>query len=133
MQHIPNTAKDVTAEKDAAIEGGAEGGGAGNDIALHRAEAPPIAPGLDTKEVVERWRVRRHQSAEAMASFGLQALHAQSPDQMLGVWMTWSRGVVDRLVADANDNLKLGSLVTQKLATNTTALAKSWSEHTTRG
>jgi hypothetical protein len=105
------------------------------DIAVQRDEPSPVdAPsldvsGLDSKEVVERWRGRRRQSAEALASFGLQAMHARSPVQMASVWMTWSLGVVDRMVADANDNLALRTLVTQKLATNTFAVAKCWSDH----
>ncbi len=77
-------------------------------------------PVANAEGVVKRWQVRRRESAEALASLGLQAMHAQSPGQMVEVWMTWSRGALDRMVADANDHLALGRLVSQKLTTNRT-------------
>jgi hypothetical protein len=111
---------DVTAQEAAAVLDGT--------VIVDRGyESPEGASGLATKDVVERWRVRRQQSAEALASLGLQAMHAQSPEQIVGVWMTWSCGVLDRMVADTNDHLALGTLVSRKLVTNTTELAKSWS------
>lgn len=87
------------------------------------------SPGLGANDVVQRWRLRRQQSAEAFASLGLQAMHAQSPEQVVGVWMTWSRGVLDRMVADTNDHVALGTHFSRKLATETTDLAKAWSHN----
>lgn len=117
-----NAAKNGVTVREAAVLDG-------NEIGDRSEASLEEAAGLAAHDVVERWRLRRQQSAEALAALGLQAMHAQSPEQIIGVWMTWSRGVLDRMVADTNDHLALGRLVSRKLATGTTELAKSLSHH----
>ena len=78
------------------------------------------------QEVLTRWCERRHESAEAFAVLGHQALQAKTPHDVLQVWLQWSKGAMERLLEDAKDQMIVGTSVARNLTNGSTALAMSW-------
>lgn len=79
-----------------------------------------------TQEIVDRWCARRRQSAEALAKLGHDALAAKSPQDVMQIWVHWSKGVMDRLLEDAKDQMAAGASAARQVASGTTAMALSW-------
>lgn len=71
----------------------------------------------ESQHAFDRWLARRREASHAIAVLGRDAIKAQSPQDIIVLWMNWSRGVVDRLVADANDQVKIGTAIVRNVTT----------------
>ncbi len=79
-----------------------------------------------TQEIFDRWCARRRQSADALATLGREALAAKSPQDVLQVWVQWTKGAMDRLLEDAKDQMAAGASAARHVANGTTAMALYW-------
>ncbi len=86
----------------------------------------------DSETVINRWIARRRESAEAMAELGRDALHAKTAQDVVQLWMEWSKGALDRMIADSHDHLAVGTTVASQVAKSSTALAMTWSAPETK-
>lgn len=82
-----------------------------------------------TQEVFDRWCARRRQSVEALATLGLGALAAKTPQDVLQVWVFWTKGAMDRLLEDTKDQVAACTSAAQHVADGTTAIARSWASN----
>ncbi len=71
-------------------------------------------PGDETKNLVERWTARRHESVQSAWTLISELQSARAPAKAMAAWASWSEAAIDRVSDDARDQLEFTSKVAQR-------------------
>ena len=63
------------------------------------------------QDAFEHWFARRHQSTHAMADLARAALFAENPHDVIAAWTHWSKTALERLSADAKDQVAVSAAI----------------------